>query len=374
MFHDPWYLLLLLLLPVLAWRRWRSRHTEAVPFSSAVSAFDLPPSWRQRLAWLPGALSFAAITLLILALARPRQGREQTVVESEGIAIELVVDRSGSMQAMDFQIGGQEVDRLTAIKKVVSNFVLGTEDAESSAEAAQEPLAEPVSELDGRASDLVGLVAFARFADPLTPPTLDHAFLIAQLSEVEIARHRSEDGTAIGDALALAVEKLQSLDRSRDEKIQSKIIILLTDGENNSGEIDPVQAAELAETLGVKIYTIGVGTQGQAPVPARHPLTGERIVRWVDVTIDDASLKKIARLTGGKYYRATDTRSLQAIYDEIDQLETTKVEARHFFDYREWAVQPVHWGRWQFPPLALAALWMLAARLLVDRLVLRPFG
>lgn len=366
MFHSPWYLLLLLLLPVVAWLRWRTRRGEAIPFSSAVSAIDVPPSWRQRLAWLPPVLTLAALALLVVALARPRQGREQTVVESEGIAIELVVDRSGSMQAMDFQIAGEDVDRLTAIKNVVGKFIRGTGD--------EEDLVAEEFGLAGRASDLIGLVAFARFADALTPPTLDHAFLLAQLREVEIARHRSEDGTAIGDAIALAIEKLQSLDDRREENVESKIIILLTDGENNAGEIDPVAAAELAETLGVKIYAIGVGTQGKAPVPARHPLTGEMVVRWMDVNIDEASLKKIARLTGGKYFRATNTESLRAIYDEIDQLETSKVEARHFYDYREWAVQPVVWGGWHFPPLVLVALWMLAARLLLDRLVLRPFG
>ena len=249
MFHSPWYLLLLLLVPVIAWRIFAPRRRSAVRFSSLKIAQQIKPTLRQRLTWLPAALTLAAIVLLILGMARPREGREQTIAESEGIAIEMVVDRSGSMQAMDFQVNGEHVDRLTAIKKVAGDFITGDEN------------------LEGRFSDLVGLITFAGYADGETPPTLDHAFLVSQLNNARIVTNRSEDGTAIGDAISLAVEKLNALDARQKQKVKSKVIILLTDGENNAGELEPIQAAELAQTMGIKVYTIGVGTKGQAPVP-----------------------------------------------------------------------------------------------------------
>jgi len=362
MFFSPWSFLLLLLLPIVAWRlRSRSRDV-AVPFSSTQFALDLRPTWRQRLAWAPAALTLAAVALTIVALARPREGSEQTIVDADGIAIEMVVDRSGSMQAIDFQIDGKHVDRLTAIKNVADRFVEG-DDKEHKSDG-----------LAGRASDLVGLVTFAGYADAITPPTLDHAFLMAQLNHQEIVSRRSEDGTAIGDAISLAVEKLNTLDNRKHEKIKSKVLILLTDGENNAGEIDPVQAAELAQKMGVKIYTIGVGTRGTAPMPVHNPFTGRQDVQWVEVNIDEDTLTKIANTTGGKYFRATDTESLAAIYHEIDQLEKTSVEARHFVDYRELAIQASHLGAWSVPPLVLVALILLAARMLLDNTIFREFA
>jgi Ca-activated chloride channel family protein len=368
MFYSPWFFLLLLLLPVVAWRLWSRSRDVAVPFSSTQFALDLRPTWRQRLAWLPAALTLAAVALIVVALAQPREGREQTIVDADGIAIEMVVDRSGSMQAMDFQIDGRHVDRLTAIKNVADRFVEGDDESDEK------------EGLTGRASDLIGLVTFAGFADAITPPTLDHAFLMAQLNHQEIVSRRDEDGTAIGDAISLAVEKFNTLDRHtgtdghKHEKIKSKVLILLTDGENNAGEVEPVQAAELAQKMGVKIYTIGVGTRGSAPIPVRNPFTGQQDVQWVEVSIDEDTLTKIADTTGGKYFRATDTESLAAIYHEIDQLEKTSVEARHFVDYRELAVQASHVGAWGFPPLVLIALVLLAARLLLANTVFREFA
>jgi Ca-activated chloride channel homolog len=235
-------------------------------------------------------------------------------------------------------------------------------------------------ELSGRVTDLVGLVTFAGFADAITPPTLDHAFVLAQLNNQEIVSRRDEDGTAIGDAISLAVEKLNTLDRhgrsdgSKNEKVKSKVLILLTDGENNAGEVDPVQAAELAQKMGIKIYTIGVGTRGSAPVPVRNPFTGRQDVQWVEVNIDEDSLTKIAETTGGKYFRATDTESLAAIYHEIDQLEKTSIEARHFVDYRELAIQASHVGAWSLPPLVLLALGLIAARVVLSNTVFREFA
>jgi Ca-activated chloride channel family protein len=323
---------------------------------------------------MPAAMSLAALSLMLVSLARPRFGREQTVVTSEGIAIEMVVDRSGSMRALDFKIDGQNVDRLTAIKNVASKFISGNDDA-----------AESDSLVFGRTGDLIGLVTFAGYADAITPPTLDHAFLVAQLDRTEIVRRRDEDGTAIGDALSLAIDKLSSL-RQTDDKadkdnvnnenssVQSKVIILLTDGENTAGEIDPVEAAKLAKTLGVKVYTIGVGTQGKAPFPVRRTRTGQILVDYIDVTIDEKTLKAIAAETGGQYFRATDTDSLKQIYDQIDSLEKTKIETQTYTDYREMAVQSVRVGGWSVPPLLLIALWLIVAAVGLKRTVFRRVG
>lgn len=362
MFYSPWFFLLLLLLPVIAWRLWSRSRDVAVPFSSTQFALDLRPTWRQRLAWLPAALTLAAAALMVVALARPREGREQTLVDADGIAIEMVVDRSGSMQAMDFQINDQHVDRLTAIKNVAGRFIEGDDQTHKH------------EGLTGRPSDLVGLITFAGFADAITPPTLDHTFVMAQLNQQEIATRRNEDGTAIGDAISLAIEKLNRLDDRKTEKVKSKIAILLTDGDNNAGEIEPLQAAELAKKMGVKIYTIGVGTRGRAPVPVRNPFTGRQEIEWVEVNIDEETLQKIATTTGGKYFRATDTESLAAIYHEIDQLEKTKVEARHFVDYRELAIESTHAGRWTIPPLVLMALGLLSTRVLLSQTLFREFA
>lgn len=352
MFHSPWYFLLLLTVPLVVWRLLANRRKPAVGFSSVGLAQRISPTLRQRLMWLPGTLTVLAIILLVIGLARPQEGREQTVADSEGIAIEMVVDRSGSMRAMDFKIDGENVDRLTAIKNVAGKFVTGGE------------------QLDGRFNDLVGLITFAGYADGLTPPTLDHTFLVGRLNGTEIVDQRSEDGTAIGDAIALAVEKLNILDDRQSEKVKSKVIILLTDGENTAGELEPTAAAELAQTMGIKIYTIGVGTRGQAPVPVRDRF-GRQSIRMMRVNIDEETLQKVAETTGGKYFRATDTDSLVEIYEEIDQLEKTKVEAQHYVSYRELAVQPIQFGSLGLPPLLLIALVLLASRFYLQQTWLR---
>ena len=367
MFHtsSAWFLLLLLVVPLIVWQLVRRRQSSAVNFSSIENVRQLPPSWRQRLRWLPPALGILSIVLMIVALARPQEGRKQTVTDSEGIAIELVVDCSGSMQALDFEMDGEPVDRLTAIKNVASDFVSGGD------------------ALEGRYSDLIGLITFAGFADGLTPPTLDHAYLTAQLKQAEIVTDRSEDGTAIGDAIGLAIEKLSNLERESNsddadedkgtptQKIKSKVVILLTDGENNAGELEPLAAAELAQAMGIKIYTIGVGTKGQAPVPVVDPFSNRRMLRMMPVNIDEETLTKVADETGGKYFRATDTESLANIYAEIDELEKSRVEARHFVDYRELAIEPLHVGWLTIPPLVLLALICLASQVLLQHTVLR---
>jgi Ca-activated chloride channel family protein len=364
MFSSPWYLLLLLVVPVVGWRLWSSSRTIAVPFSSTHFAMGLHRTWRQRLAWVPAALTLAAIALTVVALARPREGREQTVVDSEGIAIEMVVDLSGSMRAMDFQINGKHVDRLTAIKNVAGRFVQGDDTTSK----------QKKDKLAGRTSDLIGLITFARFADAILPPTLDHSFVMDQLNHQQIVTRRNDDGTAIGDAMSLAVEKLNRLDSKKQDKVKSKVMILLTDGENNAGDFDPLQAADLAKTMGIKIYAIGVGTRGAAPVPVQDPFTGREVIQWADVDIDEGTLQKIASATGGKYFRATDTESLDAIYREIDKLEKTKVESRQFVDYRELAIQSIHAGGWNCPPLVLIALGLFCTRGVLTNTLFRDFA
>ncbi|MGB7324354.1 MAG: VWA domain-containing protein [Rubripirellula sp.] len=371
MFLYPGWLALLLIIPLLAWRSWQQRDPLSIPYSSAAASWDEQPTWRQRLAWLPRAMTLAALTLMIISLARPRYGKEQTIVTSEGIAIEMVVDRSGSMQALDFKIDGTNVDRLTAIKNVASKFVLGNPNDRASNRNDENDDQDITAA--GRVSDLIGLITFAGYADAITPPTLDHAFLVAQLENTEIVNDRNEDGTAIGDALSLAVDKLSSLDDKNEDsdERQSKVIILLTDGENTAGETEPSEGAELAKAMGIKVYTIGVGTKGQAPFPVRRTRSGQILVDYVNVNIDEETLTEIADKTGGKYFRATDTDSLETIYGEIDKLEKTKVETQQFADYREMAVQEVRISGWRVPPLLLIALWFLAIASVLRRTVFR---
>ena len=356
MLASPWFLVLLVLLPWLALRmtaRWRR---EVIRFSSAAAGWQPRRTWRTRLIWLPSTLSLLALLLIVVALARPRFGRDQSFIRSEGIAIQLVVDRSGSMRALDFQIDGQSVDRLTAIKNVARKFVAGDEDPDA-------------GELAGRMSDLIGLVTFAGYADSLVPLTLDHSFLIDQMEATRIVRTRTEDGTAIGDAITLAVDKLTRIDEQSE--IESRVIILLTDGENTAGEIEPVQAAELAKAMGVKIYTIGVGTKGRAPYPVRVTRNGTIMVRPVEVNIDEKTLRKIASVTEGQYFRATDTESLEKIYAEIDQMEKAEVEAQQWTDFREWAVQWVQIRGFSAPPLLLVAFCLLVSRVFLEGTVFR---
>ncbi len=353
MFYSPWYFLFLLIIPLLARRILSRRGKPAVRFSALQWADSLPPTLRQRLLWLPPTLSLIAIVALVVALARPREGREQTVTNSDGIAIQMVVDRSGSMQAMDFKINGENVDRLTAIKNVVAKFVMGNE------------------QLSGRFSDLIGLVTFAGYADGLAPLTLDHTYMLSQLTNSQIVTNRSEDGTAIGDAISLAVEKLNGLDSRREEQVKSKIMILLTDGENNAGSLEPKQAAELAQSFGIKIYTIGVGTKGEAPVPVVDSFTGRRGFQMMQVNIDEATLQEVSKLTGGKYFRATDTASLVSIYAEIDLLEKTNIESQNYVNFSELAVQPFRFGQFSVPPILLIALVALALRVVLEQTWLR---
>ena len=345
-----WWLLLLLPLSLLpAWRLLDRRMRGQVAFSSVGLLAACAGTGWARLQSLPALLRCAALLLLVVCLARPGKADEQTRVFVDGIAIELVVDRSGSMRALDFSIGGRSVDRLTAVKRVVRDFVLGGDG------------------LAGRPNDLIGLITFARHADTLCPLTLDHDHLLAALDSIRMPEDPAEDGTAIGDALAMAVERMRDLEDRRE--IKSRVVVLLTDGENNAGAIEPRTAAEIARAYGVKVYTIGVGTRGVAKVPVQW--MGRTILRDEIVSIDEEMLRDIAESTGGEYFRAVDTDSLRRIYETIDDLERSRTDQRRFRQFRDFAIEPFPLAGVPLPPLLLLPLLLIAADLLLSATRLR---
>jgi len=351
-FHEisRWFLVLLVLVPVVWWSYLRRRRT-AVLFSSIQPLMQQAPTWVVRSRGIIPLLRTLALVLLIVCLARPQKGNEETRIFAEGVAIQLLVDRSGSMQAMDFHIDGKPVDRLKVVKKVVQGFVFGEGD------------------LAGRPDDLIGLIVFGTFADSLCPLTLDHDHLVKTLKQAEIATRNEEAATSIGDAIALGVERLRTLEQKRGLQdtytIKSKIMVLLTDGENTAGDIEPLKAAEMAHAFGIKIYTIGAGTEGLAPMPAIDYF-GKKHLQQVRVTIDEKTLRKIANLTGGQYFRATDTKSLQNIYATIDELEKTKIEERRFSQYKELSTASVKLGSVTLPPLLLMVLILLVLEIVLS--------
>ncbi|MBM4008890.1 MAG: VWA domain-containing protein [Planctomycetes bacterium] len=355
---DPWLLPLALcaivaLLPALD----RRRHAP-LQYSSLAIAAPLTRSWALRMRWLPAALRASAILMLGLCLARPVIANQQTKTFVEGAAIEIVIDRSSSMRALDFSVGGSASDRLEAVKAVATSFIAGG------------------MGLEGRPNDLIGVTCFARFADSLSPLTLDHSYVVDVLRQLEPAGERAEDGTAIGDAVALAVERLRDAMKNAPkdggrQPIESAAIVLLTDGENNAGDVDPRIAADLAKTYGIKIYAVGVGSKGSAPFPVGTDPFGQTIIRNVAVNIDEDLLKDMAARTGGEYFRATDTQSLRAIYSQIDAMEKTKTEQRRSMLYTDLAVQPGSWRGWSMPPLLAIAALLLAAEILLTNTRLR---
>ncbi len=331
-FRDPWFFLLLLLVP-LVWGL-ANRSAQHLIYSSLQLTMGIPRGLRARLAWLPALLISLAIGLLVIALAGPRTPDSETKFNREGIAIAMVVDRSGSMHARDLIPEDTSIDRLTVVKRVFSDFVLGAGSAGR-----------------GREDDLVGLITFARFADSLCPLTTDHGNLVSMTEDLEIVADQSEDGTAIGEGLALAIERL------RRNTAKSKIAILLTDGVNNAGDIEPKQAAKLAADHQVKVYCIGAGSDGIAPIPQIDPRTyqparsrdGRVYLHQSHVEIDEELLRDIAHHTGGRYYRVTNAEGLSEVYREIDRLERTKVNEIRYLQYTE------HYGSFVLTALSLIA-------------------
>jgi len=360
---DPWLLPLSLLAVVALLPMLDRRRHSPLKYSSLAIAAPLAKSWALRLRWLPAALRASAILLLGLCLARPVIANQQTKTFVEGAAIEIVVDRSSSMRALDFSVGGSTSDRLEAVKSVATSFIAGG------------------MGLSGRPNDLIGVTCFARFADSLSPLTLDHGYVVDVLRQLQPAgaSDRSEDGTAIGDAVALAVERLRDAMKNAPkdggrQPIESAAIVLLTDGENNAGDVDPRVAADLAKTCGIKIYSVGVGSKGSAPFPVGTDPFGQPIIRSVAVNIDEELLKDMATRTGGEYFRATDTQSLRAIYSKIDAMEKTQTEQRRSMLYTDLAVQAGSWGGWSLPPLLAIAALCLAAELLLTNTRLRTLN
>jgi Ca-activated chloride channel homolog len=334
-FQDPLWLLLLLLIPALGWLTMRRRKS-AVLYSNVEILRMLPQTAAQHLRRLLPWIGLAGLALLVIALARPQLGKEEYRVHADGIAIEMCIDRSGSMRALDFEIDGKRANRLAVVKKVFREFVNGGDG------------------LKGRPDDFIGLVDFGGFAEAKCPLTLDHGALEQMLNLVKIPeiikdtqgraineRLLQEDlSTAIGDALTLAVDRLKPV------KAKSKVIILLSDGESNAGVVSPEEAANAAKAFGIKVYTIGIGTTGLVPFEMEDPF-GHKMLVSQPVQMDEDTLKMIAQNTGGRYFNAQDTESLKNIYAEIDQLEKTVSEGRLYTEYREFFEYAL------FPGLAL---------------------
>jgi Ca-activated chloride channel family protein len=319
---SPWWLLLLAALP-LFWRAYETPRRQAAirfPTLAVLRAVGRPSDHRRRL--VLGALRSAVVVLVALAMAGPQAGSAATRVHREGVDVMLAVDVSGSMLAEDFELPSGRASRLDVVKAVVKDFVAA------------------------RTEDRVGLVLFGARAYTQCPLTLDHGWLLQNLERAQVGL--IEDGTAIGAGLATATNRL------RASTAKSKIVVLLTDGQQNAGRITPQTAAEAAAALGIKVYTIGAGTRGMAPFPTRD-LFGNKIYRPVQVDVDEETLRAVAATTGGRYFRATDTQSLREIYAAIDAAEKTAFEAPEYADYRE--LYP--WLLW--PALALLCTELVLA-------------
>jgi Ca-activated chloride channel family protein len=322
-FLHPEFLWLLAFLPLLALLRGRRGAAPALLFSTISIAASLAAPKRARMGTLLLLLRLSVLLLLVLCLARPQLGSTTTDIEASGIDILLAVDVSGSMQAMDFTLGGKPANRLEVVKKVVDDFIAA------------------------RPNDRIGLLAFGGRPYLVSPLTLDHDWLRRRLESLRIGM--VEDGTAIGSAIGSGTSRL------RDRGAKSRILILLTDGMNNAGRIPPLVAAEAAETLKIKVYTIGAGTRGEAPMPVTNAFGRRQIVR-VPVDIDEKTLAEVAERTGATYFRATDTASLNKVYEDINAMETTTRTFKKFENYRE-----------LFPFLIAAVLGLLLAELVLNR-------
>lgn len=301
-FAQPWYLLGLLIIPILAYLRGRLGGNPGIIFSSTAILEKVGQRRRWRAGDFLTGLTYFALAALIVAVARPQLGRTITRTQASGVDIMLVLDVSRSMLAEDFTLGGQRTNRLEAVRMVTERFI------------------------NSRPNDRLGIIAFAGRPYLVSPLTLDHAWLIRNLDRIRIGL--VEDGTAIGSALASAANRL------KDKPADSKLIVLLTDGDNNAGKILPLTAAEAAKALGIRVYAVGAGSRGMAPYPFTDPFGGTQY-QMVNMEFDENTLQQIASITGGKYFRATDTKSLEAIFADIDRLEKSNVEVEQMVQYRD---------------------------------------
>lgn len=302
-FAHPELLWLLLLIPLLLLLKGRRGPAVSLVFSSTGFLETMMKGRKNRMGQFSLLFKLLSLTLLILALARPQLGNTTTEIEASGIDILLAVDVSGSMEAMDFKLGGKSVNRLAVVKSVVADFI------------------------KERPNDRIGLVAFAGKPYMISPLTLDHDWLNKRLDALSIGMIDSE-GTAIGSAIGSGTNRLRELNS------KSRIIILLTDGMNNQGTLTPLLAAEAAKTFHIKVYTIGAGTRGEAPTPVVDAF-GRKRLAMTRVDIDEETLTKVAEMTGARYFRATDTDSLEKVYDEINTMETTTRTIKKFENYKE---------------------------------------
>ena len=295
-FEDPWFLILFLIIPYLVWKR---KEQTTISYSSLEILQNIRAIQVGFLSTIPLVLRLFAISLFIMALARPQEGQKRTEILSMGVDIMLALDTSGSMKALDFIQNDKRDTRLTMVKDVVSKFI------------------------ENRTNDRMGMVVFGSEAYTQCPLTLDQNILQSFLRKLDIGM--AGDSTAIGSAIGIAVKRLKDL------KSDSKLIILLTDGRNNAGNLAPLQAAQTAKAFGIKIHTIGVGTRGKAPFLV-NSIFGQRYI-YQEVDIDEVTLKEISKITGGQYFRATDLESLKLIYKKIDQMEKSEVK---IFDHSEY--------------------------------------
>jgi Ca-activated chloride channel family protein len=332
--NELWFLLAALA-AIPAWW-WSRRSSGRVVYSSLAALPARSTTWRTAVAWVPDVLIALAVVALAIALAGPRKGEETSRIRREGIAMVMAIDISSSMRALDLSERRRELTRLDAVKRVFEQFVVGGPG------------------LRGRPDDAIGLVSFARHADTRSPLTLDHGNLVTAARELELVTSRAEDGTALGDGLALAVERL------REFPARSKVAILLTDGVETAGTLTARAAIDVARDNGIKVYTIGAGTNGVAPIRVETEF-GSQLLQ-TEVEIDEGVLQEIAEKTGGQYFRATDLGGLKQVYQAIDKLERSRLEENQFFrfhEYYDWFVGAA---------LALIALAMLLRGTVLRRL------
>lgn len=323
--HPGYLWLFLLFIPLIAWYVWSQRKANPSMRMSSISAFKgLSTSWKVYVRHFSFVLKLAALSCLIIILCRPQTYDKWSMSDTEGTDIVMAIDISASMLSRDLQ-----PDRLEAAKKVASDFVAKRE------------------------SDNIGLVIFAGEGFTLLPMTTHQATLLNTIHEISI-NMLDADGTAIGDGIATAINRI------KDGKAKSKSIILLTDGTNNSGVVAPLTAAEIAQKEGIRIYTIGLGTRGTAETPYAQGFGGELLYKPMPVTIDEESLKKVAQMTGGKYFRATDNDVLTSIFNEIDKLEKTKIDVKNFTNTQD-----------NYMPWAWALLLIVLLNLTISYTVLR---
>lgn len=306
-FASPWSLAFFLPLGVVAYRLLRFGRKGGIKFSAVKSLSNCPVTWRMKVAAVYPYLLLAGLSLVVLALARPRSALAKTGKSLNSIAIAMTVDVSGSMEALDLTPEGaefsRETTRLQTVKKLFAEFV------------------------EKRPEDLITLVTFGGYASSRVPLTADHGVLLHVLKGVEISQHQEEQMTALGDGLAMALSRL------KEAELKSKVVILLSDGVSNCGAVEPDEAAKAAAEMGVKVYAIGIGTKSnRTPIIVRD-LFGRSVVQYVDMTFDEAQLRSVAEITGGKYFSVDDKEGLAEALKEIDELETTKIDA---FAYDRW--------------------------------------